>query len=63
MRIVVDAQNVSPALDALQMAGVQTLGGGTVSGSNPFGVVMVHDADIEKALAILKRASIEARLG
>jgi hypothetical protein len=54
---------VGPALDALQKAGVQTLGGGTMSGSDPFGIMMIVDADLEKALAVLKRAAISARSG
>jgi hypothetical protein len=63
MRIVVDLLSVGPALDALQKVGVQTLGGGTMSGSDPFGIVLVDDADFESALDVLKRAPINARLG
>ena len=63
MRIIVDVESVGVALDALQKAGVQTLGGGTMSGSDPFGMVMVDNPDAENALAVLRRASISARLG
>jgi hypothetical protein len=63
MRIVVDLRSVGPALDALQKAGVQTLGGGTMSGNDPFGIVLVDNADLQKALDVLKRAAINARLG
>jgi hypothetical protein len=63
MRIIVDVASVAAALEALQKSGVQTLGGGTIGRSDPIGVVMVSDADEKKAIAVLSRASISARLG
>jgi hypothetical protein len=59
----VDEESVSAALDALAKAGVRTLGGGTMAGSDPFGIVMVGEDDQQKALDILRRVAIPARLG
>jgi hypothetical protein len=56
-------RSVDPALDALAKAGVKTLGSGTTTGSDPFGILMIDDPDVDKALAALRRASIHARLG
>ena len=34
-----------------------------MAGSHPIGIVMVGDADEQKALDVLKRVAIDARLG